>query len=60
MSPPHGPLTSRVLIFGELFRFLWQRKEWWLFPIITAIVVLGLLVSFANSSALSPFLYSLF
>lgn len=45
--------------FGELLRFLWKRKLWWLIPIIILIVLIGLFVAFTASSGILPFLYPL-
>lgn len=44
----------------DLFSFLMERKKWWLLPIILALVILGLLMVFAESSAVAPFVYPLF
>jgi hypothetical protein len=52
--------TSRLGIFGELLRFLWARKLWWLIPMIVALVVFGVLIALGSSGVLSPFIYSLF
>jgi len=46
-------------IFGELWNFLKIRKKWWLLPIIIMLLLVGLLIIFAQSSALSPFIYAL-
>jgi hypothetical protein len=51
---------SRVGIFRELLVFLWQRKLWWLIPMIIFLVFIGLLLVFAQSSAVAPFIYTLF
>lgn len=53
-------IISRFSIFGELLVFLWKKKLWWLIPIITFLVLLGLLLIFAQSSAVAPFIYTLF
>ena len=53
-------IISRVGIFGELLVFLWQRKLWWLIPIIIFLVLFGLLLVFTQSSAVAPFIYTLF
>jgi len=47
-------------IFFELFDFMRARKKWWLFPIIIMLLLLGILIIFGQSSAISPFLYVLF
>lgn len=44
----------------ELFLFLRTRKKTWLLPLITILVLLSLLIVLAGSSALAPFIYSLF
>ena len=53
-------LVSRFGIFSELLVFLWQRKLWWLIPIIVILVVFGLLFIFAGSTGVAPFIYTLF
>lgn len=44
----------------DLYDFLRERKKWWLIPIIVSLVLLGLLMIFAESSALAPFIYPIF
>ena len=44
----------------ELWRFLSARKKLWMLPIIMLMVVIGGLLIFAQSSALAPFIYTLF
>lgn len=44
----------------ELWDFLKVRKVWWLTPIIVLLIIVGLLIIFGQSSALSPFIYALF
>ena len=53
-------LTSRMGIIGELLSFFWQRKWWWLTPILLVLLLFGGLVIFAQSSAIAPFIYTLF
>jgi hypothetical protein len=36
------------------------RKKWWLLPIIMIIVLLGLILIFAQTSPLAPFIYTVF
>lgn len=52
--------VSRLGIIGELMRFLWARKLWWLIPMIIALLVFGILIIMGASGALSPFIYSVF
>jgi hypothetical protein len=51
---------NRVAIIREFFEFLRERKKWWIAPILIFLVLLGVLVIFASSSTLAPFIYSLF
>ncbi len=51
---------SKLSIFAELWEFMRVRKKWWLFPIILIIAVLGLILVFAQGSALAPFIYTIF
>ena len=44
----------------ELFQFLWFKKKFWLIPVIVVLLLIGFLIVFAGSSALSPFIYTLF
>jgi len=50
----------RVGIMGELLAFLWERKLWWLMPMVGVLLVLGILLVFAQSSAIAPLIYTLF
>lgn len=51
---------TRLGIFRELLVFLWQRKLWWLIPLIIVLVLFGFLLIFTQSSAVAPFIYTLF
>lgn len=53
-------LRNRLGIAGELLVFFWQHKWWWLTPMVLALLVVGGLVIFAQSSAIAPFIYTLF
>ena len=47
-------------IMGELLGFLWKQKLWWLIPMVTVLLLLGILLFFAQGSPLAPFVYTLF
>jgi len=47
-------------IIKEFWGFLMERKKWWLLPIIIMLALLGLLIIFTESSAVAPFIYTLF
>jgi hypothetical protein len=53
-------LVGRLRIAGELLAFFWQHKWWWLTPMILVLLLVGALVIFAQSSAIAPFIYTLF
>jgi hypothetical protein len=53
-------LTTRLGIAGELLGFLWERKLWWLIPMVLVLLAFGGLMVTAQSSALGPFIYTLF
>ena len=53
-------VRQRFGIAGELMGFLWQRKLWWLIPMVFVLLVFGGLMVTAQSSALGPFIYTLF
>jgi hypothetical protein len=44
----------------DLWLFLKQRKKWWLVPLIILIVLIAVLVVLGGTSALAPFIYTLF
>jgi len=53
-------LQAKVSTAHELISFFWQSKTWWLTPIVLVIVVVGVILVLAESSALAPFIYALF
>jgi hypothetical protein len=47
-------------VFKDFWAFMKERKKWWLAPIVLMLLLLGLLIIFTESSALAPFIYTLF
>jgi len=45
---------------SELWAFLRTRKKFWLLPIVVMTLVFGALLLLAQSSAIAPFIYTLF
>ncbi len=45
--------------FAEFWDFLRNNKKWWLTPIILVLLVVAVLAAF-GSSAVAPFIYTLF
>ena len=50
----------KVGIMQELMVFLWERKLWWMMPMVLTLLLFGMLILFAESSAVAPFIYTLF
>jgi hypothetical protein len=40
--------------------FLMERKRYWLVPLLLVLVLFGVLMTFAEDSASSPFIYTIF
>jgi hypothetical protein len=53
-------IRIRLGVVGELLGFLWKRKLWWLIPMVLMLMAFILLLVFAQSSAIAPFIYTLF
>ena len=54
-----GMITNTSVV-GEMLQFLWARKLWWLMPMVMVLLLFGLLLIFASSSGVAPFIYTLF
>jgi len=54
-----GMLTNTG-VAAEILRFLWVRKLWWLIPMVSVLLLLGLLLIFGSASGVAPFIYTLF
>jgi hypothetical protein len=51
---------GKARVLAELLQFLRQEKKYWLAPIVIVFALLGFLIAVSQSSALAPFIYSLF
>jgi len=47
-------------LLSELWAFMKMRKKFWLLPIVVVMLLFGALMVFAQSSALAPFIYTIF
>jgi hypothetical protein len=47
-------------LLKDLWLFMRERKKFWLLPIIIVMLLLGTVIVLAQSSALAPFIYTLF
>lgn len=50
---------KQVGLLRELFEFLLENKEWWLWPIVLVLLLFGALVAISGTAA-APFIYTLF
>jgi hypothetical protein len=51
---------SKLRLVGEFFQFLKVEKKYWLVPVVIVMLLFGLLIVFSQSSAVAPFIYTLF
>jgi hypothetical protein len=51
---------AKLRVLREFASFLRQEKKYWLAPIVLVLVLFGILLLFAQSSAVAPFIYTLF
>lgn len=51
---------AKQSLMGEFWEFLRLRKRYWLLPIVLALLLMGALIVFTESSAIAPFIYALF
>ena len=47
-------IMERSSTMGELFSFLWQRKLWWLLPLVIFLMLIGILFALAQILLLRP------
>jgi hypothetical protein len=52
--------NRRIGIAGELISFFARHKRRWMLPLIFSVLLLAVLIILAQSSALAPFIYTLF
>ena len=53
-------MAKNKSLIGELWSFMKVRKKWWLLPLLIMFLLVAALIIFGQSSAISPFIYSLF
>ena len=49
-----------VGVIAELLNFFGSNKRWWLLPMLITLFLFGVLIVVAQSSAVAPFVYTLF
>jgi uncharacterized protein DUF5989 len=55
-----GDRMGKFRVLSEFWSFLRQEKKYWLVPIVVVFILFGLLIVFSQSSAVAPFIYTLF
>ena len=53
-------IKRKTQVIQELFHFLWEQKLWWMIPMVALLIVFAVLLIFAQSTPLAPFVYTLF
>jgi hypothetical protein len=51
---------GKMSLVKEIWLYLRQNKKYWLVPIIFVLILMSVLLIVAQSSALAPFIYSIF
>jgi hypothetical protein len=51
---------SQTSLLREFWAFMRVRKKWWLAPIMLLLLLVGVLLVFAQTSVLAPFIYTIF
>lgn len=59
-SSAGGKAVANQSIVSEFWEFLKIRKKFWLLPILIVLLLFGALIVFTESSAVAPFIYTLF
>ncbi len=44
----------------DIWRFMKERRKFWLAPVIIVLIILGVLLVFGGGSAIAPLIYTLF
>lgn len=53
-------LVTNTGVIGEVLLFLWQRKLWWLIPMVAVLMFCGVILFVTANPAVAPFIYTLF
>ncbi len=51
---------GKMSLIKEIWLYLRQNKKYWLIPIIFILILMSVMLIVAQSSALAPFIYSIF
>lgn len=53
-------MLEKIRTIREFFTFLWERRLWWLIPMLLVFLLVAVLILFIGSSPLAPIVYPLF
>jgi len=53
-------MMAKTRVIKELWQFLGEEKKYWLIPVVLVFALFGVFIVFAQTSAVAPFIYSLF
>ena len=53
-------VANRFSVIGELYGFLWKQRLFWMIPMVSVLLILGILLIFAQSSPVGPMIYAIF
>ncbi len=59
MSMSLARVAQRASTIGELLAFVWERKLWWMIPILAILVLMSIIIVLAHTSAAAPWMYPL-
>jgi hypothetical protein len=51
---------SKRRVLKQFLEFLMRERKYWLIPLVAFLLMLGLLAAFSQTSAIAPFIYTLF
>lgn len=49
-----------IATVGELLQFFWQRRHWWLVPMVVLLMVFAVLIVLGSVAGVGPFIYTIF
>lgn len=52
--------VRRLGVVGDLLRFLWRERLWWMIPMLIALAAVAALIMLGSNPAVAPFVYTLF
>ncbi len=52
-------LADNAGVLGDIVQLVWQRKLWWMIPLLVAILLLAVLI-FVQATPVGPLLYPVF